>query len=524
MKDQRRKEAIYRQERQRKIAEVENIDETEQHKDKLQQTVETNDQQQATPSTKTMDIKMVYEMFQDLKTELKANKIPQGVDRIAELERRQDSVLDTLLEMKEEMFEIQAKNYLLSGVVSHLNDVIQDNEGRVDNLEFNNMKKSIVLSRLNTTKKKIECLEEVSNFFDQEMDITPKIDDLFFLSNKGTSPMVLMMATMEDKQLVMQNLGKLKGLVNENVKPFFISHYLPPRRKELRMMEEEIFRRNEELSENQCSEIIRKEGKLNINDITYQKKVNPPTFRYILSLSKEEFNQAMDAPITRGSTVTEQGNSFIGYSAPVDRFDEVQRAYLKMRILHASANHIVMACNVPAIKWHNANEYNDNGDIACGRSLQEWMEQSNIHCRVVFVARYATKTKIGSKRFNCYMDAARKAIEADPINSVNHQDQSKDMLSSAELQKRKEVKRASNPRQNPKSTYKKTNQMGATSLSQRRNQRSRRGKGGTGQSIRGGLQNRHPMHQRPVSGNYNPDTENNLEWPSLRSAVQVANK
>ena len=64
-------------------------------------------------------------------------------------------------------------------------------------------------------------------FLLQELDIKPEIADIFFLNKESTSPVVIKFSTLEDKQAVFDNIGKLKGLINEEGKPFFISHYLP---------------------------------------------------------------------------------------------------------------------------------------------------------------------------------------------------------------------------------------------------------------------------------------------------------
>ena len=75
------------------------------------------------------------------------------------------------------------------------------------------MKKSIVLSGLLTSRKKAEARQDVNNFFETEMDLEIEIEDLFFLNKTSTTPMVIMLKDLSDKDLIFKNVWKLKGLV-----------------------------------------------------------------------------------------------------------------------------------------------------------------------------------------------------------------------------------------------------------------------------------------------------------------------
>ena len=72
-------------------------------------------------------------------------------------------------------------------MVSHLSEVVSNQDEKINKIELNNMKKSVVLVRLCTSTKKGEAIREVNNFFKEEMGISPRIEDIFFLSTQSTS-------------------------------------------------------------------------------------------------------------------------------------------------------------------------------------------------------------------------------------------------------------------------------------------------------------------------------------------------
>ena len=360
--------------------------------------------------------------------ELRKLGIVNGEDRMKELEKRQDELIDTLLNVKVELLESKATNNMLSGMLSHLSQIVSDVEGRVDKIELNNMRKSIVLFGLETTLNKNDCRKELVSFFKEEMSCEPNISDFFFLRRDTTSPMVIMFENLQEKSKVFNNLGRIKGLVNERDKPFFISHYLPPKMHEQKRREDEIFRENMQQDENDKINMERRSGKLYIESQPYGKKVKVPTIKEILALPAAEFNQSMEVNIVEGTPVKVEGNTFTGYAIDVNSFRDIEQAYIKLKVMKASARHIISAYRIPGIRTFETEDYTDDQDYACGKALLDWMKQSDIRCKAFFVAR-ETSVKLGAQRFDNYIQAATNALMKAPINSINNIDQSSKVVS-----------------------------------------------------------------------------------------------
>ena len=190
-----------------------------------------------------MDVKLVIAMFQELKSEIANKTILDGATRMNDLEQRQDANINATLDLQEELLRYKRKNEVLSRIVCHMSNVIQSLDQKIEKLELNGMRNMIMLSGLDTEPRKGSCLREINNFFNQEMDINTKPLDVFFLNPASTNPMVITLQDSKDKARIFQNLGKLKGLVNDEEKPFFISNYLPPSINETKRRESEIYRK-----------------------------------------------------------------------------------------------------------------------------------------------------------------------------------------------------------------------------------------------------------------------------------------
>ena len=164
-------------------------------------------------------------------------------------------------------------------------DAIND---RVGKLETNSMKKSTVLTGLITSTKKDECVKELYYFMENEMGVSDiEIEDVFFLNRATTSPMVITFSSLNDKRLVMANAVNLKGLENEDGKPFFMSNYLPAEINERKRRESDIIFQNMNAEEGDKLTMIRKAGRLLIEETPYEKKVTPPSNQALLSAPYE---------------------------------------------------------------------------------------------------------------------------------------------------------------------------------------------------------------------------------------------
>ena len=163
---QRDEEQVYRMKRQKEIDKLTQQQTREDKSDteNSQEEISTGNENLPSEETSKMDISLVYNMFKDLKKEISANNILQGETRVQQLENRQDQLVDSVLELKEELAECKMQNALLATTVCHLSSKLDEMESKVNKIDSNAMKKSVVVSGFNMEQNKQNCIEEVQNF------------------------------------------------------------------------------------------------------------------------------------------------------------------------------------------------------------------------------------------------------------------------------------------------------------------------------------------------------------------------
>ena len=128
-------------------------------------------------------------------------------------------------------------------------------------------------------------------------------------------------------------------------------------------------------------------------------------------MTMKEFDNIMQVKLGKGENVTEENNTFIGYTLAIENVQQVRMAYQKLRIKHLEARHIVCSFFLPGKPSHCFRYYCNNNDYGCSQVLLQLLEYHNMINRAVFVVRNAGQ-KIGAMRYKCIKQAARAAIDA----------------------------------------------------------------------------------------------------------------
>ena len=292
---------------------------------------EAANEQHTTPSeadkedtSGNMSVKLVMEMFQQLRKEIKGNAVPNAKERVEDLESKNEMIVNELLNVTVQLEDQKIKNKVLSNAIVHLSDETHELRQRIINLEMGSMRKSLVMSGMYTSRKKSDCIAALLDFFNTEMGIQPDIQDIFFLNSESTNPLVLTLSSIEEKINIMQNTPKLKGLVNENDEPFFFNDHLPQEINEVRRRERDIFRNNSLAEENEKENMIWKQGKLRIENEPYTKKVTVPTEKEIVTMSMEEMERVFAIKIRRGREISLNGSTFVAYTCPASTYAHVK--------------------------------------------------------------------------------------------------------------------------------------------------------------------------------------------------------
>ena len=121
------------------------------------------------------------------------------------MEVRQSNITNEVIGLHRETTENKMKTDIMAGIIVNLSEKVKDLENKIEKIELNNMRKCVVVTGFETTRQKSQCINDLQNFFEAEMQIFPSIEDIFFLVPGLTSPLVMTLSTVAEK---LRNLPK----------------------------------------------------------------------------------------------------------------------------------------------------------------------------------------------------------------------------------------------------------------------------------------------------------------------------
>ena len=347
---------------------------------------------------KVIDLRSVMNMFQQLKSEIKKanNNTSKKFKGIHKKERKHDSAVAALTK---QVNELNAKAEVMSGVVQNLTQRLSDNEHKIKQIEWNTMKRSIILTGFYANRSKALAIEQVKCFLSEELDVEVDIIDLFTLGGPLPKPIVITFMSFNQKLQVMKKKKLLAALENEDGQPFFINDYMPARMNERKRREKDILRDNYRADRADQLDMEVKAGILSIEGNPYEKQIKEPNHSDLLDMSPEDIDELLSINIDKIEEMEVQDSTFIGFAVCASSLQEVQRAYHKVRLIHAGARHVVCAYSLQGQPKHMYQDYCDDQETNAGRVMLHEMLCNKVKARAIFAVRYCGKQKIGNARF-----------------------------------------------------------------------------------------------------------------------------
>lgn len=344
--------------------------------------------------------------------------------RLTELEQVKSSLLVTqreLGETREDAKNSKIKLNMLTNVVIRLEDRVDEVTNKFVSFQARSMRKNIVISGLEEPDRGVETqemlLDKIHDFFVEKLkveEIVPMKSYHRFGGPDGSKyrPVVVKLANFEHKAMLLSQGPKLKDLVNNKGKKFFVREQLPEKLNEEKRYYQHWIQENK-YKKGPKPEMKIHKNRLRINNELYRKKVIPPTGADILRLDDDELLSIKQCKVIKGGFKLEQGSEFISYAAKVSSAEEVGQAYRKLRIKYADATHISSAYRLHPPNGLFNQEASDDDEHGMGRALLKILMDREATNVAVFLVRYYGGEHIGSKRF----DIALKLTETALINA-----------------------------------------------------------------------------------------------------------
>ena len=166
--------------------------------------------------------------------------------------------------------------------------------------------------------------------------------------------------------------------------------------------EQTIISANDNKQELNRDDIGYEKGRFSINNTPYEKLIRIPDPTRILQMPQAELNEILNTKVYATNSITIDKNMFIAYSIFADNPDQVQRAYMNIKLANAGARHVVAVWSIPGLEEYRYEDFQDDEEYGAGAAILSALQQSQIMHRAVFVVRYVGD-KLQDRRIPTYI-------------------------------------------------------------------------------------------------------------------------
>ena len=320
--------------------------------------------------------------------------------------------------LKSDLKHFKYRNRTLTDVVQRMSIEMEEIKTKLDNLELSGSRKAISLSGFNSIGKKIDVVRNLEHFFEKNLGVYVNVEEYYRMG----ALTIVYLQTSQEKRDIMRFKHHLKGIKNGDGYEMYINDYIPSAAQEKRKQEQGIFKDNEK-SENPM-ELKYNKGKLMIQGEVFKPKVSAPSPKQLVDVEPQDLAEILKLELESGGVIRQEKNIFEGFTAGVRDHAQIRDLYVKIKLIQPSARHVICAYFLPGEEEkHYQQGYCDNGKHGAGKVVLNFLTKHNLVNRVIFISRKCGDIKMGSERFDCYLEAAKTAIMANPRNSVTGSDQ-----------------------------------------------------------------------------------------------------
>ena len=164
--------------------------------------------------------------------------------------------------------------------------------------------------------------------------------------------------------------------------------------------------------------------KLFVNGEILEDPAHVPTPKELFSLDLLQRDSLDEIPFDESNSCTLSSSTFKAFSTPVSSYRQVHQAYMKIKLDHLYATHIIMACAFlenGKLKVFNC----DDGEDGAGNELEKLMKEESFTGYVLFIVRWKLGSNLGPRRFKCIL-----AVASDVIKKAKMKEEIRNQLSS----------------------------------------------------------------------------------------------
>ena len=375
-----------------------------------------------------MDVRMVINMFQELKAELSdarsdiatlvatGNVSTESKGKFRDIERAVERHDADITETNNQCVQMTKRESILIGTLNRVTQRFDEAMQRIEKLETINAKRMLTITGFYAKKDDRKAArQQLYAFFNNDMQIEVYIEDFYFLGSNQPPNIVITLQSSEQKQQVFRNIGKIKSYVNRDGKKLIFQDFLTSQQNEARKRKNAIIKENEARDDALQAEVEFKAGQLYVDRSVCDSGIKAPNPLEAINLPMEELDEIMDLQMNVTPKIHKKGNVFIAAGMPIKSLDQIKKGYMSLRLKHPAARHITAVWNLPTNKVFDGQSYCEDEEYGVGARMLKVLKDNDISHRVVYVIRYCSE-KLNAERVETYVQAVKALIDQAPYN------------------------------------------------------------------------------------------------------------
>lgn len=362
-------------------------------------------------------VNMIADLQQTV-AEIKATSTNQTLTcagNAGDIRRIEDMVQDNTAEIKaldEEMSDYKFQLRLLTNIVIRQDQQIASLTRKVNEAQQREMYPNLVITGI-VEEPNEKPMQVYNQFVHEQLEIQELIP-VHRAYRIGTGPNRPLIVELRDpttyKPKIYKNASKLKGKRNSKGGMYFISDHLPEEYNEFRRRINDLISENKKKPTHEQFKMSAKRGRLLIDEQTYEKAVHAPAPAELMRPDEKLYKLTEEIDMVRGKDDTIKKSKFIAYAAAVHDTNDVQAAYIKVRMKFADATHVVCVYRLQGAHSPTLQDYIDDGEFGAGRVILNVLKEEKLMNIVIFLIRYHGGTNLGSVQFDKFRETAQSAI------------------------------------------------------------------------------------------------------------------
>lgn len=350
----------------------------------------------------------------DITTKFQTQESQQLVTatRVSDIEQKIVDQNQTTDDLQEELSDTKFQLKLVTNIVAKQEQQINILTRKMTEMQQREMQSNIIITGIVETKNE-KPVQLFNQFVQEQLELQELIpaNKAYRIGSGKTRPLLVELRHTDHKGKLFAKASNLKGKKNASGGFFFLSDHLPDELNEARRRKNQLFAENKKKPAGYKLDMEFRRGELVINQLPYEKAVQVPSAKEIINPSASMYEAVEEIHIVKGEEEFQGNSTFVSFAAAVEDVADINAAYLKLKMKYADASHISCAYRLPGANTPINQDFVDDGEHGCGRTILREISNEGLMNVAVFIMRYYGGKHLGAKRFDIFRDLTTAALK-----------------------------------------------------------------------------------------------------------------